>query len=74
MSTELDQRTALVVTISIEEPLWIGADVELQVVSVQGEKVMVRVVAPPEVSVDRASIRARKLAAQSSPALGRRGR
>jgi carbon storage regulator len=52
----------LVLTRGVGEELVIGENIRVQVVSIQGGRVRIGIEAPPEVTVDRAEIRLRRIA------------
>jgi carbon storage regulator len=57
----------LVLTRRIGEEIVIGEDIHVAVLAIQGEKVRLGVVAPPDVQVDRQEVRDRRLAGIPKP-------
>lgn len=52
----------LVLTRRVDESLLIGDDIKIVVIGIRGNQVRFGIEAPPDVSIDREEIRARKLA------------
>lgn len=57
----------LVLTANIGEPIHIGDDVVITVVEINGKAARIAFEAPVDVEIDRAKIRARKVAERGDP-------